>query len=430
MKNLNAESGVLSAIINDPERGSIAFDELEPEDFYKSQNQQIFKALLKLYNSNKEIDEIILMEEMGNNGDTNIYISEMSDTVLSAGGISHHIAIIKEKSKLRKINRISYETQQMIKSGSSKEIINKIQKDLNNIDETEKDRAYVNPIDANLRTLKMIETSYHEFKSGKKTILQSDIQDLDDIVELKAGKFIVIKAATSVGKSVLGAQIFFTNIAYRGKIGLFVSAEMLEEELLSREYARQSGIPNWKIQKGKLEEKDLMTINERASMMSEKKFRIFARSASIQDIRSKINDVVREYGKIDFVLIDYVQRMKTEKADTRARELAALSSGYKDLATEYRCVIAALSQVNNEGTARESGDIENDADVVIYLSRPFHEKKKNTKLQQYSMANGTIKYPKEEDSFARIEKNRNGKTGAIDLIFIGDEQRFKSIYGD
>ncbi len=420
--NIQAEQCVLSAMMLDISECGYACAELSTEHFTKKGDQLIFECLIEMYNRNDPVDVVTVMEYLKNRNQVDLaggvrYINDLSDVVLSTANIEYHSNILIKKWKLRKtINESNNTIENCYDDPENPDkLINNAVTKLMKITKSSGDRFFVNPLNSNKKALKEISDSMN----STHRLLKMDISELDNYVQLRPGTLMIIKADTSVGKTVLGMQVAFSNIANRGKVGLIVTGEMAETELLMREYARHTGIPAWRIFSGKIGTEELEKINNYAEFLTACKYQIAVGSLSIQEIRRRVQQVIHKYGLIDFIIIDYLQKMKPVLNEKREREIAGLSSGCKDLAMEFECPVIAMSQVNSSGQARESRGIEQDTDIEMYLRRPEKEG-----FEEYERINGDTSAPTEEDAFVKITKNRKGKRGTIELTFVGDRQCF------
>lgn len=424
--NIHAEHCVLSAMMLDISACGYATAELSESHFTKKGDQIIFKAMIDMYNQNKEVDIVTIIEYLMNTGKIdyiggNLYLNELSDVVLSTANIEHHSNILIEKWELRQtIN----ESNNIIKRcydepEDPEKIVNDGVTNLIKITNKSINKYFVNPVESNIKALREIQDNMN----GKTVHIKTDILELDKFIELRAGTLVNIKADTSVGKSVLGMQIAFTNIVNRGKVGLIVTGEMTDDELLMREYARHTGIASWRIFKGKIDADELNKISAYAEYVSKCRYKIMVGALNIQGIRQKAQQVLHEYKNLDFIIVDYLQQMIPEKAEKREQEIAGLSRGCKRLAVEFQCPVIEMTQVNDKGQARESRGIEQDTDIEMYLRRPHKEG-----FKEYTKLNGDKIEPTEKDAFVKVTKNRKGKLGTIELEFIGDRQCFIDPY--
>lgn len=424
--NIHAEHCVLSAMMLDISACGYATAELSESHFTKKGDQIIFKAMIDMYNQNKEVDIVTIIEYLMNTGKIdyiggNLYLNELSDFILSTANIEHHSNILIEKWELRQtIN----ESNNIIKRcydepEDPEKIVNDGVTNLIKITNKSINKYFVNPVESNIKALREIQDNMN----GKTVHIKTDILELDKFIELRAGTLVNIKADTSVGKSVLGMQIAFTNIVNRGKVGLIVTGEMTDDELLMREYARHTGIASWRIFKGKIDADELNKISAYAEYVSKCRYKIMVGALNIQGIRQKAQQVLHEYKNLDFIIVDYLQQMIPEKAEKREQEIAGLSRGCKRLAVEFQCPVIEMTQVNDKGQARESRGIEQDTDIEMYLRRPHKEG-----FKEYTKLNGDKIEPTEKDAFVKVTKNRKGKLGTIELEFIGDRQCFIDPY--
>ena len=201
--------------------------------------------------------------------------------------------------------------------------------------------------------------------------------------------------------------------------------EMTKEELVNREIARIGSIDYADISMGKMNKDQMEKYQTAGEEISQYPVIISTkRGLTLPQIHSKLLMIKNNLGKVDFVIIDYIQLIKTPKGHSRQRELAEISNELKGMAQDFNCPFIVLSQVNHEGITREAEDLENDADIVLKLRRPvFEHKSKFIKTTQFPQLNGDD-MPNDYATL-QITKNRNGRTGGIELRSMLEFQRFE-----
>jgi replicative DNA helicase len=435
-QDLNAEAAVLSAMMIDNFVVARALELLSEEHFYRTTHKNIFKAITELFEKNIEIDIITLcdilkqknlLEKIGGEA----FINELSDVVLSGANIEYHARIVLEKALLRQLINSSnqiiencYNAEQPVE-----DIVDDAEQAIFNIAERPGSKTFVSINDIIPSTLKNIE----DIATAKKSVLgvPSGFTDLDNhIGGFRPGQLIIIASRPGMGKSSLALNIAL-NAAWDQdkKVGIF-TMEMENEECLmrilssaTRKLGSDKSVSMDTMLKGYgMTEKKILTIAELAERLSEKSIHIDDTGANtILDIRAKTRRLKAELKSLDLIIIDYIQLMTTRRSrDNRQQEIAEISRSMKVLAKELNIPIIALSQLNRavEGRnppipmladLRESGAIEQDADIVIFI---YRDEVYNEDTEEKGVAD------------IIISKNRHGPIGRVKLKFFKETTTF------
>lgn len=399
-------------------------DNLTEDNFMDSELRNIFNAISNLFAKNIKIDIVTIISELKKLGlehNESWLYADFDGAILTDSHIDEHIRIIKEHILTLNTKKITSEINNKIGINEDiTEIIDFACKRFMNIDNNQEDFVFTSQ-EAVLSAMKQTE---HIHTNKVQIGLQTDIYELNKKVLFKAGNLIVIAAKKSVGKSVFASQFGFFN-ARKGKYGVMFNMEMTKEELMNREIARISSIDYADISMGKMNKEQMERYQIAGEEISQYPVIISTkRGLTLPQIHSKLLMFKNRLSKLDFVVIDYIQLIKTPKGHSRQRELAEISNELKGMAQYFNCPFVVLSQVNHEGITREAEDLENDADIVLKLRRPvFEHKSKFIKTTQFPQLNGDdMPY---DYATLQITKNRNGRTGGVELRAVLENQRFE-----
>ncbi|MEA2103107.1 MAG: replicative DNA helicase [Candidatus Cloacimonadota bacterium] len=430
--DINAEAAVLSAMMDDDWAASRAFEILSEEHFYKKTHRLIFRALDILYNKNIEIDLITIIDELKKSGNLEIiggtpYLSEISDIVSSSANVEAHAKIVLEQATLRSLittsnNIISdcYNSQ-----SASKDIIERAEKAIFEVTQDLRHEGFERVSHYVSQTIGNIE----KIAAQKSRVIgiASGFESLDNkIGGFQPGQFIVIAGRPSMGKTALAINMgFYTAMHQRKNVGIF-SLEMDKEKLLMRMLSAGAEVSLSEMLQGYgMNQTKLFRITTVGDQLAEAAIFIDDEgSNTIADMRSKARRLKSEEG-LDLLIIDYMQLMiPVASRQSRTQEITEISRGIKLLAKELEIPIIALSQLSrapekrpsNEpklSDLRESGAIEQDADIVLLLYRDEYYTKEESK----------------EPGVARVEiaKNRNGPQGRLKFEFVGEYTQFKPL---
>ena len=427
--HLDAEMSILGALLTgDNKVWDEIYEHLTAEDFYKPAHTYIFSAAQKLEDKGEVIDSLTVSDELEKTGHLEkaggtAYLGELMGYMPSQVSITSCARIIKEKSLLRSVIR---QSQKFIEKARTQEFENmdvfldQIEAEVFKISQTQTEQSLV-PINALVtKGLEHLE-GLHE-KGLNITGLSTSFEELDNLTSgFQGGDFIVIAARPSMGKTALSLNISL-EAALKGKKVAFFSIEMAKEQLLIRLFSLLTQIPLSSLKIGNIS-KEWDFLMEGASRLSETKFFIDDSShVSPFDIRSRARKMKAQQG-LDLIVVDYIQLMSMKKqTDSREREVSEISRLLKSIAKELRVPVVALSQLNRGvenrtnrkpllSDLRESGSIEQDADLIVMLYRDEY-------YNQNSSQKGKIELI--------INKQRNGPTGSVILKWKPEYGRFEN----
>ncbi len=392
--SVEAEQSVLGSILLDKDAMISVSETLIPEDFYKEAHKVIYECMLKLYNSQSEIDLITLAEELRDQGYLDDiggipYITSLSTIVPTTSNIKYYVNIVKEKSIVRQLISAANDIINLSYDSSAKveDVLENAEKKIFDISQerTTNDFKQINQV---LRdTYDMIEKLYTE--KNEVTGLTTGFRDLNKKINgFQKSDLLLVAARPVMGKTAFALNLV-QNAALKGDASVAVfSLEMSKEQLVQRMLSSQSNVELKKIKTGKLNANDWPRIIEAMAVLSEAKIHIDdTPGIKISELRSKCRKLKIEKG-LDLVLIDYLQLMEGEgNNESRQQEIAKISRSLKILAKELNCPVVALSQLSRApeqradhrpmlSDLRESGSIEQDADIdrVILIRFSVHKR--------------------------------------------------------
>lgn len=428
--NLEAEQAVLGSMMLDKEAVYTALELLEPEDFYKEAHQLIFAAIIHLETQGQPIDMITLTEELHRQNSIEKiggvgYIAEVANIVPTAANIRHYAEIVEGKTILRKLIRVStnianrcYEDEE-----DTYELLDNAEKLILEIAENRNFSGLI-PLKQVLgTTLEKIE--YLANNKGNITGVPSFFTDLDNMTSgWQASDLIILAARPAMGKTSFGLNIA-QNAAIRGKTSVAVfSLEMSKEQLVQRLMSSEAMIDQHKLRTGRLLDEEWVRLTRAAQPLSTADIYIDDTPAiSVLELRAKARRLKAEKD-LGLIIIDYLQLMRIgRREENRQQEISEISRSLKALARELKVPVIALSQLSRavEQTQdkrpalshlRESGALEQDADLVMFI---YREDYYNPESEKPGIAE------------IIIAKHRNGPTGTVEMGFIKEFTKFVNI---
>lgn len=424
--NIDAEQNVIGSMLLNKTSIAQAVEVLKAEDFYRDSHKILFNTVLELYKKDTPVDMVTLTEALSSmqkleaaGGIT--YISEICDSVVSTVNFSSYIKIVAEKSMLRKLIKASSE---IIEESYSKQddvpaVLDAAEQRVFNIAE-KRGNSDFEPMSTVLeKGFLEIERLYSN--KGEVTGISSGFPDLDAKTSgFQKGDMVLVAARPSMGKTTFALNLA-QNAALRGgkSIAIF-SLEMSKEQLAYKLLCAEANVDMLKLRTGDLDDRDWENIARASGPLAAAKIYIDdSAGVSVMEMRSKCRRLKIEHG-IDMILIDYLQLMSGSNSESRQQEVSEISRSIKALAKEMQCPVIALSQLSRApeqradhrpmlSDLRESGSIEQDADVVMFLYRDEYYNKET-----------------EDKNVAEciIAKQRNGPTGTVKLAWIGQYSKF------
>lgn len=422
--NKNAQAWALSACLISEIAVTKVIDKLTESDFTAPELKDVFLAISSLFSKSKNIGIGTVMAEMERLGfkyDTG-WFNEFGDLVLSDAHVDDHIEIILNESLKLKAKKITAEINN--KLGANEDISD-------TIDYAREEFMGINANDENLvftpeeAVIKAVNQTQEMQANPLQVGLQTDIYELNKMVIFKKQDVVVVAAKKSVGKSALLSQIVLFN-ARKGKKGAMILLEGTVANLTSREISRISRVDFSDIMMGRMNKEQMSRYQEASEIVAKYPILISTkRGLTFPQIQARLRTFKNKLGRLDWIVIDYIQKIRTPRGHSRQRELADLSEEFSTMAQDFDCPVFIGSQVNHEGITREAEDLENDADVVLKLRRQVFEYR-----SKFNKGNSTFpqkdgdKMP-EDYATLQITKNKNGKTGGIELRSMLEFQMFE-----
>lgn len=419
--DLEAEKSVLAAILIDKDAIIKASEILKPESFYSKAHQAIFEAMLELYDKRMTIDVITLKDQLTKDKKIRTAggvsgISQLSNLLSTAANVENYASMVKEKYVKRELIALSNEVGNLAfdESKEVNEILDSAEHRVMSISQNHARRDFL-PIKQTLvesfDRLDELQKSGGELRG-----LPTGFADLDRMTAgLQKSNLVILAARPGTGKTAFAVNIAqYATIVAKKKVGFF-SLEMSREELVDRLLVGQADIDAWKLKTGRLSQEDFLKISDAMGVLAESKLFIDdTPGLSIYEMRTKARRLMMEQ-EIDLLVVDYLQLAHGQNRENRVQEVGEISQGLKNIARELKIPVLALAQLSRAveqrgekapqlSDLRESGSIEQDADVVMFLYRKDDDLRESVTL--------------------RIAKHRNGGLGDIELYFRGDRVKF------
>jgi replicative DNA helicase len=432
--NFLAEKMILSCLLVNTEAIELTLRTISVDVFYFKNHQEIYKAITFMYKNNLPIDILTLITFLQDNGllqkigGLKVLI-ELLSQIPNLIYLEEYLRLVKDKYIRRSLIKLGYETinSSYITSLSLENILNDLENKLFSLTSEIKPQKLSS-------SAELLNDIFFELKTKsldpKLAGIASGFYDLDSLTQgFQKSDLIIIAGRPSMGKTALGLNIA-SNIIKNSKLPvLFFSLEMSKEQIMYRLLAMETNLNQMKLKTGKLSKNDWLKLNKIIKILA--KFPLFIDDTfdlSIQDIRSKIKTIIFEQNQIGLIIIDYIQLMQNSKLKTanRVQELSQITRSLKTIAREFNIPIIGLSQLSRNvenridkkpilSDLRESGSIEQDADLVLMLYQ--------NKLQTPTQNNNPENIKNNNIVEIIIAKHRNGPIGNVKLKF--DEQHTK-----
>jgi len=440
-QNLEAETFILGSLLIDQNVIIKVADILNPEDFYKDAHGQIYAAMQELYAHREPIDILSLTSKLE---EKNIldsiggrsYVASLANSVGTTSNVTYYAELVQRKATLRRLINAASEISEMGYNEDEEidKLLDEAERRLFNVSQKFLKQAF-QPIDNLLNEAFDRIDELHK-QSGKLRGLATGFKDLDNLLAgLQKSDLIILASRPSVGKTSLALDIARqAAILNKAAVGIF-SLEMSKEQLVDRMLCAEAGVSLWKMRTGKLSDKqesdDFSRIGQAMGVLSETPIFIDdSASANIMEIRTKARRLQMEH-KLELLVIDYLQLMegRSRFGDNRVQEVAEITRSLKGIARELNIPVLALSQLARAveqshpaipklSHLRESGSIEQDADVVMFIYRKAADRGYN--IEELSDT---------ERHMAQIyvAKHRNGPTGMVNMYFDEETVSFKNM---
>ncbi len=430
-QNSQAEASLIGSLLLDKDAIIKVADTVNSDDFYVEKNGLIYEAILTLYEKREPVDVVTLSERLEKQKVLDTiggasYLTDLVNGVPSSAHVVQYAKIVAQKATLRRlieassqINALAYDEEEALDS-----VLDKAEQTLFDVSQKHLRQNFISIKDVLAESFDRLD-SLHKDKDSLRGV-PTGFNGIDNVLAgLQKSDLIIIAARPSMGKT-----SFALNIAQHvaGKEGVPVgvfSLEMSKEQLIDRLLASEAGIDSWKLRTGNLEDTDFEKINKAMGVLAEAPMFIDdSAMANVMEMRTKARRLQAEHD-LGLIVIDYLQLMSGRSSDpnNRVQEISEISRGLKGMARELNVPVIALSQLSRSveqrspkipqlSDLRESGSIEQDADVVMFIYREdYYEKDTERK----NIADILIK------------KHRNGPTGDVELFFQPEQTLFRSL---
>ena len=431
-QNIEAEQSLLGALLIDRDAMIKIADSVTPEDFYKDAHRAIFEAMMDLFREREPIDLLSLGNRLEEKKQIEMvggrsYIIELTNATPTAAHVIHYANIVQKKATLRRLQSAASEITSLSfeEADEVDQVLDRAEQKLFSVSQKYLKQSFIAIREVLTEAFDRIDELHRE--KGKLRGISTGFFALDNILAgLQKSDLVILAARPSVGKTSLALDIARA-VATKSKlpVGMF-SLEMSKEQLVDRLICAEAGVDLWRMRTGRLSDQpgqdDFPRIGHALGMLSEAPLYIDdSSSSSIMEIRSKARGLQMEKG-LSLLVVDYLQLMESRThSDNRVQEISEITRALKGIARELNIPVLALSQLSRAVEARnpaipkladlrDSGSIEQDADVVLFIYRK-------------AMDRGFTSITPEERSIAEIHiaKHRNGPTGQVQLFF--DEQK-------
>lgn len=427
--NLDAERSVLGAILIDKDAIINCAELLKPEYFYDAQHAGIYEAIQSLYEKRQPIDVVTLSDQLKRNKKLTAVggastIVELSNSVSTAANVAHYARIVKDMAIKREIISMSSElaTLAFDEGKETLDVVSAAEQRIFQLSQNNTQKAFV-PIKETLAD-SFERLDELQRNNGELRGVPTGFADLDTVLTgFQKSNLIILAARPGVGKTAFSLNMAsFAAVTAKKKIGFF-SLEMSKEELVDRLLVGQADIDAWKLKTGRLEQQDFLKLSDAMGVLADAEIFIDdTPGLSIFEMRTKARRLMTEHG-IDMLIVDYLQLASGRTKDNRVQEVAEISQGLKNIARELRIPVLALSQLSRAienrterspqlSDLRESGSIEQDADIVMFIYREAYY---NPETERENITD------------LIIAKHRHGATGVVELYFHPERLRFMSL---
>ena len=433
-QNLDAEMAILGSCFLSSYALDKVCEEVTEDMFFSDANKKIFSAIYELHQNKIPLDTTMLINEIEKRDNINTiggveYLSEVVDSVITAANIDYYIEIVREKALRRKLIEVSTSitTSAFDEDSETNDIIDNAEKNIFSVTQARKAGEFKTISDV----MKTTQAQIEDLAKNDKEItgIATGFYDFDKLTSgLHANELIILAARPAMGKTAFGVNIA-VNAAINSKknVALF-NLEMSAEQLAMRMISAQGGIEQNKLKTGRLEHNDWKKVNEAMSELSNTNlFIVDASGITVSEIRAKCRRLATQGPGLGLVVIDYLQLIQgsAKYAGNRQQEVSEISRSLKTMAMELKVPVIALAQLSRSvelrenkrpimSDLRESGSIEQDADIVAFLYRDDYYNKSAAEQTNISVTE------------LIVGKHRNGSTGTIELLFERSMSNFRN----
>ena len=429
---MEAEESVLGAVMLSQDAANVALEHLHEEDFYKPAHQSIFAAISQLFDRNEPIDAITVsdvlrransLDPLGGVG----YLTQLLDGVPATGNIEYYVQIVEDHSLRRKllsaggdVGRLAFETTLPVA-----DVLDRAEQTVFRVAERRVGDGLA-PIDPLLNQV-LEQAEENAARGSDVTGLATGFRDLDrKLTGLQPANLVVIAARPSMGKSTLALNISHNVAVNGGPVALF-TLEMSRDEVVQRLLCSHARVDSQRLRTGELNQNQWSKLTAAAGVLYQTPIYVDdSASLTVTEIRAKSRRLMRQRG-LELVVVDYMQLMHGTSGENRQQEIAEISRSLKTLARELHIPIIAVSQLNRSlearedkrprlGDLRESGAIEQDADVVMFIYRHEYYNPEAQETKGIAEVN--------------VAKHRAGAIGRVEMTFLPEFTLFSDLGRD
>ncbi len=427
-QNLDAEKSILGAIMLDRDALVRVLSFLRPEHFYEKRHALIYKAMSDLFMASVSIDQLTLTDFLQKKGQLQeiggrAYLVELIEAVPTSAHAEEYAKNIKEKALRRNLITAAASITDLAfdEEKPTNDVVNQSQQELFNVSVQGVEKGFTHIRD-------VLEQVYEEAAQvnvgdGNLIGINTGFRDLNALLGgFQKSDLVIVAARPAMGKTALTLEMM-RQLSMDGKKAAYFSLEMSQQQMVSRLLASQSGVGLWEMRTGKLSDDEFAKLSEATGELSDLPIYIDdTPGANIVELRTKARRLYMEQG-IDIIFIDYLQLIQGNSKEGRTQEVSQISQELKNMARELKVPVIALSQLSRRtedrpdkmpqlSDLRDSGSIEQDADIVMFIHRedyydPDTEKKGIVEL--------------------KIAKHRNGPTGSVEIAFVKELASFRNL---
>ena len=435
-QNLDAEMAILAACLITKSAADKVCEEITPEMFFSESNKRIFEAIYTLHESKKPIDMMTLTNELEKNNSLALiggmeYLTDVLDSIISAASVEYYINIVQEKYLRRRLIEVStnIQTSAYEENSDTNEVVDNAEKQIFTVTKERKSGEFRSISEVLRKTQERLE--YLAQNGSAITGLPTGFNDLDAMTSgLHENELIIIAARPAMGKTAFALNLAVNAALSTPKAVALFNLEMGAEQLAERMIGSVGGIDMGKLKTGQLDDKDWQKVNEAMSELGETNIYIEDMSGiTVGDIRAKCRRLATSEKGLALVLIDYLQLIQggARYAGNRQQEVSEISRSLKTMALELKVPVIALAQLSRNvelredkrpimSDLRESGSIEQDADIVAFLYRDDYYNP-----DKYKDVSGSTSVTE-----LIIGKHRSGSTGTVELLFEKNLSNFRN----
>jgi replicative DNA helicase len=432
-QNLEAEASLLGAILIDADALVKIADVISPEDFFDPRHQRIYEAITQLYEKRSPIDVLTLADQLKNNSALDLvggasYLTELTNFVPTATHVEQYAEIVSQKALRRRLIKASQEIVNLgyDESKALRELVEEAETQLFQVSQKHVKQSVISIETILAESFERLD-DLHKDKNKIRGV-STGFRDMDDVLAgLQRSDLFILAARPSMGKTAFSLALAHNVATLAKEPVLIFSLEMSKEQLVDRLLSTESGVDAWALRTGNLTDADFEKLGHAMGALGEAPIYIDdTPGITVSDLRTKARREAHQH-PLGLIIVDYLQLMSGGSrfggSDNRVQEISEISRGLKGIARELNVPLIALSQLSRSvenrnpqipqlADLRESGSIEQDADVVAFIYRedyynPDTERKNITDIL--------------------IKKHRNGPTGIVELFFDREKQRFRSL---